>query len=68
MTNFYCETLIEFKKIYNNFYYLQENIFNKKLNFDSGYKTNFMNNPILNNTSYSKMKNYEKNKFLLKSV
>ena len=60
MTNFYCETLIEFKKIYNNFDYLQENIFNKKLNFDSGYKPNFRNNPIIEITSYPKMKNYAK--------
>jgi len=33
VTNFHCKTSIEFKKIYNNFYYLQENIFNKKVEF-----------------------------------
>lgn len=31
MTNFYCETLIECKKIYNNHWYFQENIFFKKV-------------------------------------
>lgn len=55
MTNFYCETLIEFKKIYNNFYCLQENIFNKKLNLDLTYKTNIRINPIIEITSYPKM-------------
>jgi len=39
ITNFYYETLIEFKKIYNMIKFSKKIFLIKKLNFDSGYKT-----------------------------
>ena len=54
--NFYYEILIEFKKIYNNFNYLQEIILHsKKLNLDFGCKINYRNNPNKKITSNSNM-------------
>ena len=55
MTNFYCETLIEFKKIYNMIKLSKKLFLIKKLNFVSGYKTKIRINPIIEITSYPKM-------------